>query len=156
MTSGGASNSAIIYLKGQWSALYNVPSSVATNFVGINNIGQIVGNYSIVAGITHGMILSGVQGLNLSNATLTYFDPPGATNATIVGINDQGLAVGTFVDVNGTHHGFEYNSTSGSYTQLDCSGANVIGTDVWGVNNKGQIAGAITNASGVHAFRSQL
>src|SRR5438034_1110321 len=75
---------------------------------GINDVGQIVGQYSNAGG-THGFLLI--------NGTYTTLDDPLATNGTIAyGINDMGQIVGTYDNATGTH-AFLYSG--GVFTTMD-------------------------------------
>jgi hypothetical protein len=67
--------------------------------LGVNNSGQVVGDYVDAADVMHGFIYSGT--------TFTSFDVPGSTATTINGLNDVGQIVGFFVDQNGNTIGFE-------------------------------------------------
>jgi uncharacterized membrane protein len=74
----------------------NGPDASGTEAYGINNSGQIVGNYTD-SEINYGFLLSG--------GDYTTIDVPGASYTTIFGINDAGQMVGVYVDGNG-YHGF--------------------------------------------------
>ena len=84
---------------------------------------------------------------------------PGATFmfSQILGINDQGIAVGYYGDSTGSQHGFLYNTNTGQYTFLDDPNEGVFNgvevTQITGINNSGEITGFYTDASGVdHGF----
>ena len=84
---------------------------------------------------------------------------PGATFvfSQILGINDNGLAVGYFGDSTGSQHGFFYDTNTGKYTFLDNPAARfhngVEITQITGINNAGDIAGFYTDANGTfHSF----
>ena len=90
----------------------NVPGASSTIASGINNSGQIVGQYSNTGG-THGFLLSG--------GVYTTLDAPGAISTEAYGINDAGQIVGQYSDNTGGTHGFLLSG--GSYTTLDVPGA---------------------------------
>jgi hypothetical protein len=74
------------------------PKKEATQALGINNAGEIVGFYDDAGGIQHGYVdVSGV---------FTSFDPAGSLGTTINGINDLGQIVGFFIDANDNTIGF--------------------------------------------------
>ncbi|HEY2159543.1 MAG TPA: PEP-CTERM sorting domain-containing protein, partial [Isosphaeraceae bacterium] len=84
---------------------------------------------------------------------------PGATFvfSQILGINDQGIAVGYYGDSTTSQHGFLYNTSTGTYTFLDDpseafhNGVEV--TQITGINNAGEITGFYTDANGIaHGF----
>jgi hypothetical protein len=84
---------------------------------------------------------------------------PGATFmfSQILGINDEGIAVGYYGDSTGSQHGFLYNTKTGTYAFLDdpaeafSNGVEV--TQITGINNAGDLSGFYTDASGIaHSF----
>jgi hypothetical protein len=72
--------------------------------LGVNDAGQIVGQYTNAAGATPGFVVSG------SNTT-TINAPTGATSDLVnaQGINNNGLVVGFYLGNDGQVHGFEFN-----------------------------------------------
>jgi uncharacterized membrane protein len=70
-------------------------SSVA---LGINNLGDIVGDYLDAGGTMHGYLDA--------NGVFTSFDPAGSAGTTANGINDLGQIVGFYVDANDNTIGF--------------------------------------------------
>src|SRR3989442_15638948 len=67
----------------------------ATEAFGLNDTGQIVGQYSDLGG-THGFLLSG--------RTYTTLDDPSATGDTFAfGMNATGQIVGSYTNATGTH-----------------------------------------------------
>ncbi|MEK7406297.1 MAG: right-handed parallel beta-helix repeat-containing protein [Acidobacteriota bacterium] len=106
------------------------PGANMTHARGINDAGDIVGEYFDAAG-THGFLLSGGK--------FTSIDLPGARQTWARGINARGDIVGTYSD--GTaNHGFLLSQ--GKFTSLDCPGDGV--TVLWGINSAGDIAGWFT------------
>jgi hypothetical protein len=86
-------------------------------------------------------------------------EPAGTTFvfSQILGINDQGIAVGYYGDSTTSQHGFLYNTNTGKYTFLDDPSAafhnGVEVTQITGINNHDQITGFYTDANGVsHGF----
>ena len=84
---------------------------------------------------------------------------PGATFvfSQVLGINDQGIAVGYYGDSTTSQHGFLYNTKTGQYTFLDDpseafnNGVEV--TQITGITNSGEITGFYSDANGVfHGF----
>lgn len=89
----------------------------------------------------------------------TVAGEPGATFvlSQILGINDNGLAVGYYGDSTTSQHGYFYNTNTGSYTFLDDPAASfhngVEVTQITGITNSGEIAGFYTDAQGIaHSF----
>ena len=74
--------------------LIDVPGATGTEAFGINNAGQIVGEFQDASGF-HGFLDSG--------GSFTTIDVPGATTTAASGINNNGQIVGYFVDASGEH-----------------------------------------------------
>src|SRR5215471_3735852 len=86
----------------------DVPGALSTSVFGINDSGQIVGDFW--DGLNgHGFLLD-------TSGSITTIDVPGAWATRASGINDNGQIVGTFYDATGTH-GFLLD-TSGSITTI--------------------------------------
>jgi hypothetical protein len=85
-------------------------------------------------------------------------------SSVIMGINDEGIAVGGYIDSTGSEHGFLYNTKTGQYTFLDDPSEafnHIITTNpfavestlITGITNSGEISGFYTDANGVfHGF----
>ena len=110
-----------------------------TQEFGINNAGQVVGDFNDSSG-THGFINTG--------GTFTTLDVPGAVETDASGINNAGQVVGVFSDSRGVFHGFI--NTGGTFTTLDVPGAGE--TDAFGINDAGQVVGFFSDSSGQHGF----
>jgi hypothetical protein len=128
----------------------DAPGSVTTGLQSVNDEGTAVGWWvqSLGGGnyLSHGFIRSP------SGVITTIDDPAAGPNGYtegVLGINDEGVLVGSFVDSNGVEHGFidqhgrfttvdnpRYPGTSCSGTVSSCSG-----TELWGINNRGVIDG---------------
>jgi probable HAF family extracellular repeat protein len=89
----------------------DAPGSTLTLALGINDAGQIVGEYE-ASGRFHGFLLSG--------GSFTTLDPPGSTFTNALGINNVGQIVGLYSDASGRTHGFLATSVPepGSLTLL--------------------------------------
>jgi len=72
--------------------------STSTQALGINNLGDIVGDYVDAGGVMHGFLDA--------NGMFTTIDAPGATSTTANGINDQNQVVGFYTDANDNTIGF--------------------------------------------------
>jgi hypothetical protein len=146
----------------------NAPSGPNTvNAQGINNKGLVVGFYVGTDGQDHGF-MANTKGVRSGSITGTAIaDPkipnvPGEPGATfvfsqILGINDQGIAVGYYGDSTTSQHGFLYNTHTGTYTFLDDpseafnNGVEV--TQITGITDSGEITGFYSDANGVfHGF----
>jgi PEP-CTERM motif len=72
--------------------------SASSQALGINNLGDIVGDYVDAGGMMHGYLDVG--------GVFTSFDPTGSAGTTANGINDLRQIVGFFTDANGNTVGF--------------------------------------------------
>lgn len=122
-------------LKGSRYASFNVPGSTATEAVGINSTGQIVGGYVDAANVEHGFLDT--------TGTFSNIDVPGATSTIAAEINNNGDVVGDFSDALG---GPGFLDIAGNFTTLDFPGATF--TERLGINFSDQVVGDYTDSSG--------
>jgi probable HAF family extracellular repeat protein len=115
-----------------------VPGAVATAAYGINNLGQIVGDYS-AGGRSVGFLYS--------NGTYTTIDVPGSGNTYVQDVNDAGQIVGYYAGATNLR-GFLYSG--GVYTTIDVPGAQQ--TSVFGINDLGQMVGWYVADNLAHGF----
>ena len=127
---------------------FNVPNDhpvLGTVPLGINDRGQVVGNY--VDG--NGGLLGpndGRHGFLLNKGIYTQLDVPGAAFTVAQGINNEGQIVGLYLNDDDSEHGFIWNK-EGGYTTIDVpDGA---WTDVYSINAEGKIVGAYGDVDGV-------
>jgi probable HAF family extracellular repeat protein len=102
------------------------PSGRNTLAFGINDAGQVVGEY----------VSNGIHGFLYSGGTYTTLDDPSSSNVTeAFGINDTGQIVGTYQDAGFRNHGFLYSG--GTYTTVDdpLADPSRAGTEANGINN---------------------
>jgi probable HAF family extracellular repeat protein len=119
-----------------------VPGASLTEPTGINNGGDIVGNY-ISAGMFASFLLTG--------GTLHVLEVPSATLTQAHSINSAGQIAGTFLGADNMAHGFVLSGPSLSV--IDVPGA--VGpnyTQARGINDLGQVVGWFTDSSGTHGF----
>jgi hypothetical protein len=143
---------------------FDVPNSVYTDILGINNASVMVGQYfDIEKGQTlgHGFIATGNQ--------VTTVNVPGSVRTLLQSINDKGSAVGSWIQSLGdgeyVPHGF-FRSTSGVVTRVDdpAAGSPVFAGSppqlvggftegVYGINDQGVLVGSFVDSGGVeHGF----
>jgi hypothetical protein len=103
-------------------------------FSGINDSGQIVGDFAD---------LSGRHGFVDTAGSFTTFDVPGAFTTTASGINNSSQIVGGY-------DGHSYLSTGGIITTISVPGA--LSSTALGINDSRQIVGRYSDASGTHGF----
>jgi hypothetical protein len=76
----------------------NFPGAMSTQALGLNNKGDVVGDFVDSMGVMHGFVFDGTN--------YTEVDAPNSTSTTINGINDKGQIVGFFTDANQNTIGF--------------------------------------------------
>ena len=113
------------------------PGTTRTRLTGLNDHGDVVGDYRDSAGVLHGILLS--QG------AFTTFDPPGSILTRGIAINNLGVIGGHFLDSSNTRH--SYLLSRGNFTTIDVPGA-AQGTVAGGINDLGQIVGNFGDAAG--------
>jgi hypothetical protein len=128
---------------------YNLTSAIAYPFdvgnhpaaaTGINDHNEICG-FFVNGPKTLGFVKNGSGGVT------TSFIVPGTTFTQLLGINNEGVAVGFYQDSNNIMHGLYYTPSNGAWlTVNDPNG--VGGTVVNGINNKGELVGFYIDAAG--------
>jgi probable HAF family extracellular repeat protein len=118
--------------------------------IGINGLGQIVGEFKDNYGVIHGYIRS-------SNGEFTQIDVkfPNVADTLASGINDLGQIVGGFTDADDREsHGFLKTGTNFTKIDVQIDEQAVINTIVFGINNGGQMVGWYTtiNDGILHGF----
>jgi hypothetical protein len=118
------------------------PKATSQSSNGINDQGQIVGEYIDGKNVFHGY--------ELNKGKFTTLDVPfsGATGTAAIGINNSGDIVGGWIVSSGFSHGFELSA--GTYTQLDYPGS--IQTFADRINNHGDIVGYFDDSTATHGF----
>lgn len=110
----------------------NVPGADATIPFDINNSRNVAGTY-----YTNGGMSNGVQhGFIFNGKGYSTIDYPGASNTSVLGMNDKGKVVGAYSD-GSKLHGFIYGS--GKFKTIDFPGASHTVLD--DINNLSVIAG---------------
>jgi len=126
----------------------NFPGSVQTQVVGINNNGTTVGFYAPTN--------------NGSDANFGFYNKtPGSYTAVVnplttstpstnqlLGINDNGVAVGFYNDANGNSHGYKYNLNTGKFTAVVDPAAAAASLTAAAIDDAGDVAGFFVNGAG--------
>lgn len=97
------------------------------NANGINDSGQVVGQFTDAGGVEHGFVYEG--------ESFCQLDYPGATGTNILGINNLGQMVGMFTTPTGTY-GFLYDRATFSPPLTYPGGGNF--TVANGINDRGK------------------
>ncbi len=124
--------SALAHAQGTYTQI-DYPGATATECLGINTAGEIVGAYSDSAGggMTHGFVLS--------SGVYTTIDYPGSEAGTAFGINDAGKIVGGAVLSSGIGVGYLYDRQTQQFTEIAVPGAQSV--MALGVDNAGNVVG---------------
>jgi probable HAF family extracellular repeat protein len=110
----------------------DVPGSVFTSPVKLNNDGLVSGSFNDGAGNTHGFLWD--------NGTIMVLDAPGATSTFANGNNDRGVVAGGYI-VSAVRHAALYSVHHQTWTQLpDIAG--MPNTGAVEINNKGICLGS--------------
>lgn len=113
------------------------PSGRIDQIVGISDAGDVYGNLDpfIVGGPRE-------EGFIYRNGGYTIYNAPGADidGTFIVGMSDNGLAVGWYQDQNLTYHSF-YIDANGLHVLANPPGSGATGNIIAAINDKGQIVG---------------
>jgi hypothetical protein len=134
----------------EWNGVFtsyrdpSFPKSTVNQVLGLNDAGIGVGFVTDATGVNHGFAF------NQATSQFVAIKPPGLTNVTATGINDNNAVVGFGVAGNGSTVGFLF--ANNVYTEFDFPGST--NTQPFGVNKNNTIVGAyIDGAGATHAFR---
>jgi hypothetical protein len=121
----------------------NFPSSAQTQVVAINNMGE-------TAGFWVNPHLTNAGFIERNGVFTSYVDPltpagRGSVNQ-LLGINDNGIAVGFYNDANGNSHAYMVNQATGVFTAIPHQGKS---TQATGINDAGDVVGFDMSAAGV-------
>jgi hypothetical protein len=128
------------------TANFNIPASVRTYPLYINDLGQVAGSWYDSAGKEHGFLRD-------ANGSIQLFDAPGAgpLGTQMNGWNVRGWKSGHYWDANNYEHGFVL-SPRGKFYAIDVPGAATAlsggGTSGGGINNEGFLTGHYDPADG--------
>jgi uncharacterized membrane protein len=125
----------------------NVPRSVQTQVVGINNRGVTAGFFVDKAGANVGFVYSAGRFTAVANPLTA----PAAPFNQLLGINDHGIAVGFYNDAAGTAHGYTYDTRHRSFhpVMLPVAADAVTAT---GINNDGDVSGFYVTGKATRGF----
>ncbi|MGH7103514.1 MAG: PEP-CTERM sorting domain-containing protein [Acetobacteraceae bacterium] len=123
-----------------FSANIDDPNGVgATTATAINNANEIAGFYINSVGNTEGFVDD--------NGTFTTIDPGGSTDTMLLGINDNGFAVGAYVDSGGVMQGLLYDLNNNTFQNID-DPFGIGTTTINGINDQNQLVGFYVNGTG--------
>lgn len=129
------------FLSGSTFTEYDVPGTVQTNLLSINDAGSFTGGFDPDG--------SGVFEAFVSvHGTLTSFSVPAALSTFAYEINNSNqLVVGYFIDGSGVLHGYYRDATGALHFPIDPSGS--VATVLFGLNDRSWVVGRYADGSGV-------
>jgi hypothetical protein len=126
------------FLMGGNFSEFDVPDSLSTDLVGVNNVGDFCGDFTDSTGLMQAFISIG--------GTITPFSVPGATITTAVGLNSSNQTIGVY-QASGINHGFWRGSNGALHFPIDPPGSTV--TILFGNNDSNWIVGRYRTEDGV-------
>ena len=124
----------------------NFPGSQQTQVTAINNKGATVGFWADTAGDNFGFVDRNGRFTDVVDPHAQNAAGNGMTTEQLLGVNNQKVAVGFWVDANGNSHGFLYNVHKRSFTEIGIPGsASVTPT---AINDDGRVVGFYVGAQG--------
>lgn len=129
----------------------NFPGSKQTQVTGLNTNAIQVGFYSTTntaSGVNDNFGFYSINGKHFHEVSFPTSHPASPPVDQLLGVNNQGLAVGFYMDSKGNSHGYLYNINTGKYSResLPIPGAtNVTPT---GINDPASVTGFYTNSKG--------
>ena len=120
---------------------YDVPGTVQTNLLSINDAGSFAGTFDPDgSGIFQAFISVG--------GTLTSFSVPAALSTLAYELNNSNqLVVGYFIDSSGILHGYFRDASGALHFPIDPSGS--VATVLFGLNDRNWVVGRYADSSGV-------
>ena len=119
-------------------ATINVPGAASTEARGINNLGEIVGFFTVGNPFCTFGANCAIHGFRLINGKFSRIDIPGALQTEVLGVNDFGDVAGAYFTSDNHLHGFLLHHT-GLLQKINQSGTDF--TSANGVNNSLTVVG---------------
>lgn len=121
------------------------PGSAQTQLTGLNDAGVQVGSWTAKN-------TASTAGCYLQGGRFTSVAFPAHDNATppvneLLGVNNQGVAVGFYTDARGLHHGYTYDIATKRFAVVAVPGA--VSVVAAAINNSGTVAGFYTDPAGL-------
>ncbi len=123
-------------------AAENYPGSQQTQVTAINDWGNTVGFYASSTGANSGF-------LDEDGVMTSVSDPATTSNPPVnqlLGINNNGEAVGFYNDAKGNAHAYEWDRKTGAFTAIDPFAST--SASATAINDHGSVAGFYTEADG--------
>ncbi len=117
---------------------FDVPGSVSTVVLGVNNAGDFAGGFVDAAGTSQAFVSIG--------ETITPFSVPGATLTAAYQLNSSNQTEGHYIDSSGIFHGYVRDTNGALHFPIDPSGS--IETELFGNNDSNWIVGRYQDSAG--------
>lgn len=127
------------FLSGGGFSEFDVPGSLDTLVVGVNNVGDFCGGFTDSSGIQQAFVSLG--------GTITPFSVPGASSTFAAQLNSSNQLVGNYVDSSEIVHGYVRNANGTLHFPIDPSGST--NTALRGNNDSNWIVGYYTDSGGM-------
>ena len=128
----------------------NFPGSVQTQVTGVNDADVTVGFWSSMNNANNTNDNTGFYRVDGDYHSVSYPTTNNANPAVnqLLGINDDGNAVGFYTDAAGNNHGYAYSIHSHHFRTVTVSGQGATSVTATAIDNEGDIAGFFTGAGG--------
>lgn len=128
----------------------NFPHSKQTQVTGLNNTGIEVGFFSTMNTKSGNNNNFGYyfNGRTFRKVNFPAPNPASPPVDQLLGINDQGIAVGFYVDAKGDSHGYLYNTKTHTYAGENPHVTGEVSVTPTGINDVDSVTGFFTNAKG--------
>jgi probable HAF family extracellular repeat protein len=121
----------------------NFPGSAQTQVTGLNNLGDTSGFWVSGNGTNKGFVQWNGVFASFTNPKTPHM--AGSVNQ-LLGVNNNGIAVGFYNDAAGNSHAYQVNQATRVFTAIKIPGA--VSTVATGINNAGDIVGFSTDSAG--------
>jgi hypothetical protein len=129
------------FLSGSTFTEYDVPGTIQTNLLSINDAGSFTGGFDPDGSGVFQAFVSG-------GGTLTSWSVPAALSTFAYEINNSNqFVVGYFIDGSGVLHGYYRDATGALHFPIDPSGS--VATILFGLNDKSWVVGRYADGSGL-------
>ena len=126
------------FLMGNNFSEFDVPGSVDTTVIGVNNVADFCGGFTDGSGTQQAFVSIG--------GTITPFSVPGASVTFASDLNSSNQAVGSYTDSSGITHGYFRGTNGALHFPIDPPGATL--TVLSGNNDSNWIVGAYLDSGG--------
>lgn len=129
----------------------NFPGAKQTQVTGLNTNGIQVGFYSptnTASGVNANFGFYSINGKHFHEVSFPTSHPASPPVDQLLGVNDEDIAVGFYLDSNNNSHGYIYNINTGKYSKVSLPIAGATNVSATGINDPGSITGSYTNSKG--------